>query len=695
MSLPNKQPNQPNHSRLPRSSGAHQRRLDVLARAIVSQSDDAAYSVSLDGIVLAWNGGAERLYGFTAAEMMGRRLFGIIPPDRRSEFDECLARVRQGSRVAELETIRTNREGRRLSISLSLFPIFDRDGEPAAAAIWARDMTRARETEAALRRSETLKAAILESSLDGIITMDHNGAIVEFNPAAERTFGWTREQAAGRAVGDLLIPQRLREAHFTGLRHYLDTGLGPVVGRRIEVPALRADGSEFPAELAIVALPTDTPVFAAYVRDITERVIADARLREAVNRENLLNRIGQAVRSSANPLEIRAIASATAGQALKADRCFFAIYDFVNKTARIEGDWRREDLASLNGEYSTDLNTDIYVLLAAGRTLVVEDIRTDPRFGSLAAAHTRRGLVSSIRVPIVDERQLVATMVISMAFEPRVWTAEEVRFVESVAAQARVALDAARNLIRQQRIATTLQDALQPPLPRRAPGLTIDTYYRAALEESSVGGDFIDSFPVGPEQTALVIGDLSGKGLQAAAQLASVRNMLRAMMAVVHPLSAAFQALNTTLVTQEALRGFVTLFAAIYDARTAVLTYASGGHEPILLYRSSTGAIEELHPTGTVLGLELGLDYEQQELSLLPGDVLILYTDGISEAGHDRRSMLGTAGLARIVRRRAARAEAYDLVRHIIDDVDAFAFSPLRDDACLLVAKVDGGPRGV
>jgi len=695
MSLPNKQPDLPNHSKSARSSGVLQRRLDLLARTIIAQSDDAAYSVSFDGLVLAWNGGAERLYGFTASEMMGRRLFGIIPPDRRSEFDDCLARVRQGNRVAEFSTIRLNRDGNRLVISHSMFPIFDREGDPVAAAIWGRDLTQERATEAALRRSETLKAAILVASLDGIVTMDHHGRIVEFNPAAERTFGWTHAQAVGKTVAELLIPPRLREAHFAGLRHFMDTGLGPVLGRRIEVPALRADGSEFPAELTIVALSTDPPVFAAYIRDITERVNGDARLREAVNRENLLNRIGQAVRSSANTLEIRAIASATAGQSLKADRCFFVIYDLPNNTGRIEGDWRREDLASITGEYSTDLDSEIYVLLAGGRTVVVEDIRTDPRFSSVVADHTKRGMISSIRVPIVDDRQLLATMVVTMAFERRSWTTEEIRFVESVAAQARVALEAARNLIRQQKIATTLQDALQPPLPTKWPGLTIDTYYRAALEESSVGGDFIDSFATGQYQTALVVGDLSGKGLQAAAQLASVRNMLRALVAVVQPLSAAFEALNTTLVNQEALRGFVTLFTAIYDARTSTLTYASGGHEPILLYRQSNRAIEELHPTGTVLGLELGLQYEQREVTLAEGDILVLYTDGISEAGFDRRSMLGTAGLARIVRSRAGGATVSDLVQRIIVDVDAFSFSPLRDDACLLVAKAGGDARRV
>lgn len=114
--------------------------------------------------------------------------------------------------------------------------------------------------------------AIVESALDCIITIDHRGHIVEFNPAAERTFGHRRAEVLGKQVADLLIPPQLREKHYHGLAHYLATGEGVVINRRIEVPALRADGTQFPAELAVTAIATGgEPMFTAYLRDISAR----------------------------------------------------------------------------------------------------------------------------------------------------------------------------------------------------------------------------------------------------------------------------------------------------------------------------------------------------------------------------------------------------------------------------------------
>ena len=117
-----------------------------------------------------------------------------------------------------------------------------------------------------------LNRALLESALDCIITMDASGCVLEFNPAAQRVFGYSREQAVGQELAGLIIPPAMHERHRAGLRHYLETGEGPVLGRRIEVSALRADGSEILVELAITALRLENRVvFTAYLRDITDR----------------------------------------------------------------------------------------------------------------------------------------------------------------------------------------------------------------------------------------------------------------------------------------------------------------------------------------------------------------------------------------------------------------------------------------
>ena len=129
-----------------------------------------------------------------------------------------------------------------------------------------------RRAEERLKQSDARKSAMLQTALDCIITMDHEGKVVEFNPAAERTFGYRREDVMGREIADCIIPAALRERHHRGMAHYLATGEGPVLGKRIELPALRADGTEFPVELAITRIPIDgPPLFTAYLRDISER----------------------------------------------------------------------------------------------------------------------------------------------------------------------------------------------------------------------------------------------------------------------------------------------------------------------------------------------------------------------------------------------------------------------------------------
>ena len=129
--------------------------------------------------------------------------------------------------------------------------------------------------------SESRARAVLDVALDCIITMDHDGCILEFNPAAEKLFGRAREDVFGKQLSDIVIPPQSRKAHERGLRHFLSTGEGPMLGKRIEVMALRADGTEFPIELSVnVIKQPGPPLFTAYLRDLTERKQADAVLAE-------------------------------------------------------------------------------------------------------------------------------------------------------------------------------------------------------------------------------------------------------------------------------------------------------------------------------------------------------------------------------------------------------------------------------
>ncbi|HYY89965.1 MAG TPA: PAS domain S-box protein, partial [Chloroflexota bacterium] len=161
-----------------------------------------------------------------------------------------------------------------------------RRAEDLAAELAAeRDRLRAeiaerRQVEAALRESETRQAAIVETALDGIITMDDKGTIVEFNQAAEQLFGYRCTDVLGRTLAEMLIPPALRERHRRGLAHYLATGEGPALGRRLELSALRADQTEFPVELSITRIRSSgPPLFTGFVRDLTDRKRAETQVR--------------------------------------------------------------------------------------------------------------------------------------------------------------------------------------------------------------------------------------------------------------------------------------------------------------------------------------------------------------------------------------------------------------------------------
>ena len=264
--------------------------------------------------------------------------------------------------------------------------------------------------------------------------------------------------------------------------------------------------------------------------------------------------------------------------------------------------------------------------------------------------------------------------------------------MEAVAAQTRAALEAARTQKREHAIAVALQDALIPSLPKRVPGLTMASYYKAALAEANVGGDFLDVFALENGQAVFTVGDLSGKGLAAASQVATLRNMLRYSLYRTPSLEQAIWELNCTLVAHDLLAGFATLFVGIYDPSSHTLTYISCGHDPGLLRRAAGGEIELLPAGGTevnaVLGLTEEATFQHQSVTLYPGDTLFFCTDGVTEAGRNRGEFLGVAGAAALLQAGAIGETAEEMVARMVSDVRVYAQGDLHDDVCLLAAVV-------
>lgn len=145
----------------------------------------------------------------------------------------------------------------------------------------------ARRASEALASVERRRAAIIESALDCIIVIDQTGHIVEFNPAAERTFGFARAEARGCEMAELIVPPEDRDRHRAGLQRYLATREGRILNRRIELTAMRRDGTRFPVELTVTAIGDDPVLFAGFLRDLTERRRADEMLRQAQKMDSI------------------------------------------------------------------------------------------------------------------------------------------------------------------------------------------------------------------------------------------------------------------------------------------------------------------------------------------------------------------------------------------------------------------------
>jgi PAS domain S-box-containing protein len=156
--------------------------------------------------------------------------------------------------------------------------------------------------------SEALSSAMVSAALDGVISIDADGRILEFNPSAAATFGIPRHEALGRELAALIVPERLRERHRQALRRCVATGEAHILGKRLEMPAIRADGTEFPVELAITRVDLgDHPIFTAHVRDITERRRMEEERIDLLAREH--NARVQAERASHSKDEFLAIVS--------------------------------------------------------------------------------------------------------------------------------------------------------------------------------------------------------------------------------------------------------------------------------------------------------------------------------------------------------------------------------------------------
>jgi two-component system sensor kinase FixL len=260
-----------------------------LLRAIVESSDDAIIGKTLAGTIVSWNRGAERIYGYTAAEAIGQPITLIIPEEHRAALRGILDQIAAGHRVASHETVRLTRDGRLLNVSLTVSPILDTTGQVAGASAIARDITEAKQVQAALRASEERYRSIIDSAVDAILVIDRRGTVEAFNAAAVRLFGFSADEVIGRNV-NMLMPEPYHHEHDGYISRYLETGEQRIIGIGREVIGRRNDGMTFPVHLSVGEMTIEGELkFTGILHDLTTRVQLESQLRE----QAALTRLGE------------------------------------------------------------------------------------------------------------------------------------------------------------------------------------------------------------------------------------------------------------------------------------------------------------------------------------------------------------------------------------------------------------------
>jgi two-component system, cell cycle sensor histidine kinase and response regulator CckA len=247
--------------------------------AIIESSDDAIVSKTLDGIVLTWNVSAERIFGYSAQEMVGSSIYVLIPPELHEEEREVLARIQRGERVAHFETIRRRKDGTLFPVDLTVSPVLGAEGRIVGASSIKRDIS---DRKAATAASARL-AAIVQSSDDAIVSKTLDGVILDWNAAAERMYGFSAREMVGRSIYTL-VPNELQLEEQTILERVAQ---GDHVAH-YETTRLRSDGKRIHIALTVspIRAPDGSIIGASSIqRDITERKRAEEALRQASKME--------------------------------------------------------------------------------------------------------------------------------------------------------------------------------------------------------------------------------------------------------------------------------------------------------------------------------------------------------------------------------------------------------------------------
>jgi two-component system sensor kinase FixL len=247
-------------------------------RLVIDAAPNAMIMVDSAGVISFANAPAATVFAYSLSELIGRHIETLIPErfrDRHLGYRKgFLSEPSIRAMGAGRDLFGRRKDGSEFPVEVGLNPIHTTEGLFVLASVI--DITERKHAELAVRQSEERLRLVIDTALDAVITIDAHGAITHWNAEAEKIFGWTKAEATGRKLSEIIIPLQHRAAHERGLRHYHDTGAGPMLGKRIEITALHRGGREFPVELAITPAVIEGCVyFTAFISDITARKQAE------------------------------------------------------------------------------------------------------------------------------------------------------------------------------------------------------------------------------------------------------------------------------------------------------------------------------------------------------------------------------------------------------------------------------------
>jgi serine phosphatase RsbU (regulator of sigma subunit)/HAMP domain-containing protein len=322
---------------------------------------------------------------------------------------------------------------------------------------------------------------------------------------------------------------------------------------------------------------------------------------------------------------------------------------------------------------------------ADARSMVISD---PAHLAALDPALAAEGTYATVGVPIRAGGRVIGVVQVCSR-RPREFTPHEMRLLEPFADRVALAVDNARAFERERELATIIQQTLLPPQRVELPGVTVAGRYLASRE---VGGDFYAVLPLEEGRVGLAIADVAGKGIPAATLSARARYLLEAFALDAPRPDAVLTRLNRVL-AQDADSRFVSLFYGILDPIGGRLAFARAGHPPPILLRPGTATPVPLEAPGLLLGVKVSTPYVTREIPIGPGDQLIMFTDGITEARRPDGEQFGEQQLLALVRTCAGTVPE-DVVDRVMDAMATWAGSTPADDQTIVVVRIAADGEG-